>query len=233
MRTKHHDQWIKEFHRYVGDNVAHILKNTFLKPIHITNFRFLCGITASVLIAFNLDYKFQIIAAILIYLFSMLDAADGSLARIKNISSLSGGWIDRQFDGLGFFFIFLGISIQFTQDKPDGVLWSILSMSVLILALLLKVTNISYRNKYRPAFESKKLNKKEKDFEKLKKKSFKIILKDQIDHDFHTISAIIIFGLLINELKLLILLTFLYLLLWWFKKHFSIAKKASLYDSSP
>tara|TARA_Y100001970_G_C14140819_1_gene806995 strand:+ start:678 stop:1394 length:717 start_codon:yes stop_codon:yes gene_type:complete len=231
MRTKHHDQWIKEFHRYVGDYVAHKLKNTPIKPLHLTYFRFLCGIIASLIISLNMEHMSLLVAAIFIYLFSMLDAADGSLARIKKISSLSGGWLDRQFDGLGFFFIFLGIGIRFAQNHPHGEYWSLLSMSVLGLALILKVTNISYRNKYRPAFRTYEIEKVPEKVVIQKQIPLKQIIKNQIDHDFHTISTIIIFGLITNQLHLLMALTFIYLFLWWLRKNFIIAKKARLYDS--
>lgn len=231
MRTKHHAQWIKEFHRFMGDIVAQILAQTSITPTQITVFRFLCGVFAAVLISLNMSYRSLVLAAFCLYLFSMLDAADGSLARIQKTGTMFGAWLDRQFDGMGFFLIFTSIGIRFAQNEPHGGYWALLSMSIMAMAYILKTINITVRINYRPVFEKVNILKKQNDKHGIKtKKSFRSILKTQIDHDFHTVSTVIIISLLINQLRLIMALFFVYLLIWWFIKTAKIANLSRKHD---
>ena len=61
-RTKHHDDLIKEFHRYIGDHTANLLLNTPVSPTHVTIIRLVFGVISAYLIAeHNSDYKFSVL----------------------------------------------------------------------------------------------------------------------------------------------------------------------------
>lgn len=232
-RTKHHAQWIKEFHRYIGDRVARILAPTFITPTQITIMRFLIGVLAAVLIALNNEYRTLVLAAIGLYMFSMLDAVDGSLAKIKKNGTFLGSWLDRQADGLVFFLIFLGIGLRVAKHQQYGPYLALMSMAVLAMAFLLKTTNIAIR--VNPKFQEIKksearISNPEDHRPKVGNTSFLSILKDQVDHDFHTVSLIISVALLLNQIELMLIFLFNYLLFWWIIKTFQMSKAAYLYD---
>jgi phosphatidylglycerophosphate synthase len=73
---------------------ANRLKNTRFTPIHITLLFGISGLIASYCILQN-HYFF---AAFFIILKSIIDAADGELARIKNTPSYTGRYLDSVFD---------------------------------------------------------------------------------------------------------------------------------------
>ena len=237
-RTKHHAQWIKESHRFMGDWVARILVKTSITPTQITIFRLFCGLMGAVLIALNHEYWTLIVSAVLIYLFTMLDAADGSLAKIKKTGTLLGAWIDRQSDGLGFYCIFIAIGVRFIQSDGNTY-WPLLPMVTFSLAYILKAMRISIMLKYRPIFEKVDINKSLKEpllhkpNNTSSKRKFLLRLKQQVDHDFATISFIIILGLVSNQLKFMSSMLFVYLFLWWFFKTLQNANRARKHDRFP
>jgi hypothetical protein len=91
---------------------ANRLKNTQFTPIHITLLFGISGLLASYCILQN-QYFF---AAFFIILKSIIDAADGELARIKNTPSYTGRYLDSVFDIL-LNFIFL-MSICYVSETP-------------------------------------------------------------------------------------------------------------------
>ncbi len=60
--------------------------------------------------------KYLILAAILILFKSMLDAADGEIARQRNEPSMVGRYLDSVFDFVVNFFLFLSIALVFDQS---------------------------------------------------------------------------------------------------------------------
>lgn len=231
IRTKHHEQWIKECHRYVGDRLASALIRTSFTPTQLTIFRFLCAAAAALLIALNSGHKSLILAAIGIYLFSMVDAADGSLARLKKNGTLVGAWLDRQADGLAFLLIFLALAARFSSEGASGVYWAIVTIAVLTVALLNKSMEIGLRTKAVLQNLSKELRNQpeyslnsQKSFprEGALNRSFATTLKRQISPDFHTISTILIVGLVLNKLKITVVVLLAFLSLWWMGRTFQV-----------
>jgi phosphatidylglycerophosphate synthase len=85
---------LSDYGRPFGIFVARICKNTFVTPVHIT---LLFGLTGLIAIYFILNHYF-VLAGIFIVLKSMIDAADGELARAKNTPSYFGRYLDSVFD---------------------------------------------------------------------------------------------------------------------------------------
>ncbi len=85
---------LSDYGRPIGKFIANQLKNTRFTPIHVTLVFGVSGLTA---IYFMLENQY-LIAAFFIILKSIIDAADGELARIKNTPSYTGRYLDSVFD---------------------------------------------------------------------------------------------------------------------------------------
>src|SRR3970282_1047542 len=85
---------LSDYGRTPGKLFANRLKNTRFTPIHVTILFGICGIVAIYFILQNRYY----LAAGFIILKSIIDAADGELARVKNTPSYTGRYLDSVFD---------------------------------------------------------------------------------------------------------------------------------------
>jgi hypothetical protein len=81
---------LSDYGRPAGKKIAFYLKNTSATPIHVTLLFVICGMLAVLCILFQYYWA----AAVLLVLKSILDAADGELARIKNTPSYTGRYLD-------------------------------------------------------------------------------------------------------------------------------------------
>jgi hypothetical protein len=96
---------LSDYGRTFGRIFAQQLKNTRFTPIHVTLLFGISGLIAVYCIVTN-HYFF---AAFFIILKSIIDAADGELARIKNTPSYSGRYLDSIFDIILNFLFFMTI----------------------------------------------------------------------------------------------------------------------------
>lgn len=94
--------------------IANQLKNTKVTPIHIT---FVFGIVGLFAVYFILIEQF-LVAAILLIFKSILDAADGELARLKKTPSYTGRYLDSIFDIIINLLIFAALYI-ITKGSPS------------------------------------------------------------------------------------------------------------------
>ena len=85
---------LSDYGRSIGKLFANQLKNTRFTPIHVTLLFGLCGLIAIYCI---LQHHY-ILASFFIILKSIIDAADGELARIKKTPSYVGRYLDSVFD---------------------------------------------------------------------------------------------------------------------------------------
>jgi phosphatidylglycerophosphate synthase len=90
-----------------------LLMPTKIGAYSITFAFLIVGLIASYLIFID---KYLILAAILILVKSMLDAADGEIARQRNEPSMVGRYLDSIFDFVVNFFLFLSIALVFNQS---------------------------------------------------------------------------------------------------------------------
>ncbi|MDH3648808.1 MAG: CDP-alcohol phosphatidyltransferase family protein [Saprospiraceae bacterium] len=96
---------LSDYGRSLGNFIARSLKDTVATPIHITLAFIIMGLMAMFCILKHL----YLAAAILLILKSILDAADGELARIRNKPSYTGRYFDSNADIILNFFIILSI----------------------------------------------------------------------------------------------------------------------------
>ena len=96
---------LSDYGRLIGKWFANQLKNTRFTPIHIT---LLFGVSGLIAIYFILKNHY-FLAGFFIILKSIIDAADGELARIKNTPSYTGRYLDSVFDIILNFLFFMTI----------------------------------------------------------------------------------------------------------------------------
>ncbi|MDI5949643.1 CDP-alcohol phosphatidyltransferase family protein [Flavobacterium yafengii] len=85
---------LSDYGRPFGKFLANQLKNTRFTPIHVT---LLFGVSGLIAIYCILQGSYYL-AGFFIILKSMIDAADGELARLKNTPSYTGRYLDSVFD---------------------------------------------------------------------------------------------------------------------------------------
>jgi archaetidylinositol phosphate synthase len=87
--------------------MARVLVRFKIKPNAITIVAFVIGLFSAIFISFNKP----IVALILLWVSGLLDALDGSVARLTGKSSASGAYMDLIFDRMVEAFIILGFAI--------------------------------------------------------------------------------------------------------------------------
>lgn len=96
---------LSDYGRPIAKIIASLLKNTVFTPIHVT-----IGFIISGLIAiYCIIYSYYFGAAFFLILKSILDAADGELARIKKTPSYTGRYLDSVADIILNALIFIAI----------------------------------------------------------------------------------------------------------------------------
>lgn len=96
---------LSDYGRPFGKLLANQLKNTRFTPIHVT---LLFGVSGLIAICCILE-GYYLLAGFFIVLKSIIDAADGELARIKNTPSYVGRYLDSVFDIILNFLFFITI----------------------------------------------------------------------------------------------------------------------------
>ena len=96
---------LSDYGRPIGTFFATQLKNTRFTPIHVT---LLFGVSGLIAIYCILENHY-FLAAFFIILKSIIDAADGELARIKNTPSYTGRYLDSVFDIILNFLLLMSI----------------------------------------------------------------------------------------------------------------------------
>ncbi len=103
---------LSDYGRPFGTFFANKLKNTRFTPIHVTLLFGICGLLG-IFCILNLQYYW---AGFFIILKSIIDAADGELARIRNTPSYTGRYLDSVFD-LILNFLFLSAICYVSQTN--------------------------------------------------------------------------------------------------------------------
>jgi phosphatidylglycerophosphate synthase len=114
----------------------------FVTPIHLTLAFTVVGALAALLFAFN---SYLALAAVLLILKSLLDAADGSLARIRRRPSRVGRFLDSVCDFLVTILLFTGIAFaQWRLDPSNNTIWLLAALAALSVTLQCSVFSFYY-----------------------------------------------------------------------------------------
>lgn len=101
---------LSDYGRPVAVRIAQAFKSTTVTPVHVTMMFGVSGLIACLLIV----YQYHFAAGLFLILKSILDAADGELARLKKTPSFTGRYLDSVFD------IILNFIILFTIQQVTG-----------------------------------------------------------------------------------------------------------------
>lgn len=129
--------------RPVAGLMVKILYPTSITPNAVTYVAFLIGIAGAVCYTFG-TYTAFILGGILAQLSSVIDGADGMLARSKNMCSRYGAFLDLFFDRINDFFMFVGIALGVSKYLRDDFF---LFLGLLAAGLYLLQINLFYLTK--------------------------------------------------------------------------------------
>ena len=103
---------VSDYGRPIATVIANSLKDTLITPIHVTIWFVISGFIA----IYCILHDYLILAAFFLILKSILDAADGELARLKNTPSYTGRYLDSVSDIILNFVVLT--AIWYTTDTP-------------------------------------------------------------------------------------------------------------------
>ena len=129
METVYDGYISKHVNRKMSEPMARLLAKTKVTPNQMTWAAF--GIALLSFISFVLGYN--IIAGLLVQLSSIVDGIDGSLARLKGMTSEFGGFLDSVLDRYADILIVLGLTLWSLSHETYPGIW---------LAGLLAITGI-------------------------------------------------------------------------------------------
>jgi len=132
---KKHDQIIKYLYRWLGYYICLLVKKLPITPNFLTLLRFPIVVLGGYSLYIN-DFYLKYLACFFFILFSVLDSADGILARMKNNFSTLGSWLDIQTDRCGL--LIMIISISLSNLKLNSNYFYILLYFITFVLLLIK-----------------------------------------------------------------------------------------------
>lgn len=231
MQVKTHGQIIKQIYRKWGYAIALKLKKTPITANQVTLSRLIIIVFASLSIISG-GNTLNFVAAILIILFSMFDALDGSLAMLKNEKSIVGSWLDPQIDRTGFLILFIAIAYKLQLSDIKYVYLTFYTLIMFYFRGLISA-DIRLKDKFSSingSFKDSKAN-------KLTKNEFTIsrLLKNihlQICPHTHNVALYISIGILFNYTEFIIIYLSLYLSLWYLWENIRVIKRAHRIDKS-
>jgi len=109
----------KHINRKMSEPMARLLAKTKVTPNQMTWVAF--GIALLSFISFILGYN--IIAGLLVQLSSIVDGIDGSLARLKGMTSEFGGFLDSMLDRYADILIILGLILWSWSNETYSGIW--------------------------------------------------------------------------------------------------------------
>ncbi|MFC2034076.1 CDP-alcohol phosphatidyltransferase family protein [Chloroflexota bacterium] len=118
MATVYDGYVSKYINRKVSEPLAKLLAKTSLTPNQATWISF--GVAFLSFVSFILGHN--VIAGLLAQLSSIVDGVDGGLARLKNMTSTFGGFLDSILDRYADIFIILGLTLwSFSHETYPGI----------------------------------------------------------------------------------------------------------------
>ena len=138
----------RHINRKISEPAARILAKTRLTPNQMSWGAF--GIALLSFISFALGQN--IIGGLLVQLASIVDGIDGSLARLKGMSSTFGGFLDSVLDRYADILIILGMVLWSLSYESHSGIW-IVGFLAIGGTLSVSYTRARIDSKYRPIFD--------------------------------------------------------------------------------
>lgn len=114
----------KTYAHYVGRWCIRPLVHTPVTPNHVTTLRLLTGLAAAAAFAMG-DYFWTVWGGVLFLVSTLLDRADGELARLSGKMSVGGHWYDLYCDLLVNVALFFGIGIGLADSMLGHWAWKL------------------------------------------------------------------------------------------------------------
>jgi CDP-L-myo-inositol myo-inositolphosphotransferase len=118
--TSVYDGYVSRYiNRRISDPIAKLFTRTRITPNQISWASF----SLAVLSFLSFIYNWNIAAGLLAQLSSIIDGVDGSLARLKGMSSAFGGFLDSILDRYADILIMLGLTIWSASNEVYPYVW--------------------------------------------------------------------------------------------------------------
>lgn len=122
-----YDGYVSRYiNRRISDPIARLLARTRITPNQMSWAAF--GL--AVLSFLSFIYNWNIAAGLLAQLSSIIDGVDGSLARLKGMSSAFGGFLDSILDRYADILVMLGLTIWSTLNEVYPYIWLVGFLSI-------------------------------------------------------------------------------------------------------
>lgn len=136
----------KKIYRQIGEIFAKKLVDTKVTANQVTVVSFLIWVLSAYFF-FRADHISLIIGAILLHAGYAIDHIDGSLARMRNSTSVYGAWLDLLSGTYGYALVFIGATLGvYSQVHEPYIL--VFGFLGIIGALIKNVTQYFYLNKF-------------------------------------------------------------------------------------
>jgi len=152
----------KRIFRWTGILIARPLaKYTKITPNQITYIGLLLFAIAGYFLYLG-TYYYLIWAGIIILVATLLDYVDGTLARIKSMSSDFGTWLDHTFGAFSYIFVFFGAAFGIYNRTGNflALVFAFLSISSVLMRSLIHETYIGLFPFAKDIIEKEKIRKK-------------------------------------------------------------------------
>lgn len=122
-----YDGYVSRYiNRRISDPIAKLLARTRITPNQIS----FTSLGLAVLSFLSFIYDWNIVAGLLTQLSSIIDGVDGSLARLKGISSDFGGFLDSILDRYADILVMLGLTIWSVSNEVYPYIWLVGFLSI-------------------------------------------------------------------------------------------------------
>lgn len=108
------------FSRFFGLHLARIAKTLRLTPTQVTLLSVISGAVGGLMLYFQGEWVWMMIAGFLITMAGLLDSADGQLARMTGQSTEFGRILDGAADSIVFIACYVGATSWFVFNEPNG-----------------------------------------------------------------------------------------------------------------
>jgi|TARA_B100001964_G_scaffold74069_1_gene84059 phosphatidylglycerophosphate synthase len=149
--------FFKYFYRHISLPVLNIFLKMPWSPLQITILSIMAGMVAT-LSFFGGNYIYLLIGVFFLNLSLILDKVDGQVARLRNLTSIFGGWLDSLGHIILFDFYFLSLAIGNYYRTGNAVIliFGILCLFHISLAIYIIDTSVKLKRKTINGSESEK-----------------------------------------------------------------------------
>ena len=129
--------------RFLGSYIALKLKDSRITPNQVSIIGFIIGIIAAFSFSFG-NYYSTLFGSFMYIVALILDYTDGVLARLKNMSSFFGRWLEMNFDDMADGLANLCICLGVYKDNENILIW-VLGFFLTIITFSSTELNLTYK----------------------------------------------------------------------------------------